>query len=63
MTSFKKLPQTVFISGWGINFNFLEFFWIFFTSNGQIYIQTIEFKFKLTNQETTPHPHHPAVNL
>jgi hypothetical protein len=62
MTSFKKLPQTVFISGWGINFNFLEFFWIFFyLKRSNLYSN--EFKFKLTNQETTPHPHHPAVNL
>jgi hypothetical protein len=52
MTSFEFfrifLPQTVFIRGWGIKFNFLIFL-VLFISYGkkiQIYIQTVKLIFK-----------------
>jgi hypothetical protein len=54
-----NLNHGVFIGG---NLNFLGFFGAiliktasFFSSNGQIHIQTINFEFKRTNQEATPH--------
>jgi hypothetical protein len=62
MTSFEFfrifLPQTVFIRGWGIKFNFLIFLVLFISygkknsnlySNSQIDIQMVTFKFKRTN--------------
>jgi hypothetical protein len=67
MTSFEFFrPQTVFIGGWGTKFIFFRTVFEFFGpqtvkkqsnlySNSRFRIQTVEFEFKWTNQEATPH--------
>jgi hypothetical protein len=60
--------RRVFIGWWGMKFKVFKIFWSpnsqettsFFSTNGRIRIQMVEFEFKRTNQEVTPHYCPPA---
>jgi hypothetical protein len=53
-------PKTIFIGEWSTKFNTFRFFLNFLTSNDQIDIQPIKFKFKQTNQKLITHYHPPT---